>query len=163
MNHFILDHKTNLESLVVPTGTNETITVKSEFVVSPVGSNQPYLGIYNNGNIVIGSPVDHDNVIINSGIMFEFKRIIDNGTNYVLSTDDHGIEIVSTTYNTITLPTANGSGGLSYILSNGSGNINLRVVPQSGELIDGAAYIQLKRIYDHIQVMSNGVSEWYVV
>lgn len=76
---------------------------------------------------------------------------------------DYAVEVVSATYETIILPTSLNNGGQLYIISTTSGNPNLKVLPQSGESIDGSTFIQLKRMYDHIQIMSNSIEEWYIL
>jgi hypothetical protein len=130
---WILDNKNTIGSYIIPTGNTNKITVFGE------------------------------SLIINSGIDFNFKQIIDTETNYLLTDSDYAIEIISDTYNTITLPSALNIGGRTYIISRGSTNNNLILQAQIGETIDSRNIIQLKRINDHIKVMSNNISEWYVI
>lgn len=94
---------------------------------------------------------------------FNFKRIIDGGSNYILSDDDYAIEIVSDTYNSITLPTASGIGGRVYFTSRGSNNNNLIITAQNGELIDGYQTYKFAKKYTHMSVMSNNVNQWYII
>lgn len=160
---YILDDKTNLGYIVIPNGPNNKITVFSEFEVKPQTATEPYLGVYNDGTINIGGPNSSNNLIIEAGIDFDFKQIYGTDTNYNLTENDYAIEIMSDTYDTITLPTALNSGGRTYIISRGNNNNNLVLKAQTGENIDTRNEIPLKRKNDHIKVMSNGIDSYYRV
>ena len=94
---------------------------------------------------------------------FNFKRITDLGTNYILGEMDYAIEIVSDTYNTVTLPTALNKGGRVYLISRGSNNDNLQLVAQVGETIDDTNSYKYLRKYTRMSVMSNSVDKWYII
>lgn len=94
---------------------------------------------------------------------FNFKRITDSGTNYLLGETDYAIEIVSDTYNIVTLPTAAGRGGRVYSVSRASDNNTMHLTAQSGETIDGTQSYYYLRKYTHMTVMSNDVNKWYVL
>jgi hypothetical protein len=160
---YILDDKRNLGYIVIPNGPNDKITVFSEFEVKPQSATEPYFGIYNDGTINIGGPNSSNNLIIEAGVDFDFKQIFGLATNYNLTENDYAIEIMSDSYNTITLPTALNSGGRTYVLSRGSNNNNLVVKAQTGENIDSRQEIHLKRKNDHIKIYSNNIDSWYRV
>ncbi len=160
---YILDDKTNLGYIVIPNGPNNKITVFSEFEVQPQTATEPYLGVYNDGTINIGGPNSSNNLIIEAGVDFDFKQIYGTDTNYDLTENDYAIEIMSDSYNTITLPTALNSGGRTYMISRNSDNNNLVIKAQSGENIDSRTEIQLKRKNVHIKLYSNNIDSWYVI
>ncbi|MGL5935638.1 MAG: hypothetical protein ACRCZI_08435 [Cetobacterium sp.] len=162
---YLLDVKKNLGSFVIPTGSNNQITVFKDLLVNPTGTFDSYFSVLNTGDVIIGdnSELTYNNLVINAGLNLGFKQIIDAGTNYLMTDNDYSVEIISNTYNTITLPLASGIGGRTYIISRGSTNDNLVVQTQGGDLIDGRNIIQLKRINDHIQIQSNGINDWYMI
>ncbi len=94
---------------------------------------------------------------------FTFARITDNGTNYLLSSQDYAVEIVSDTYNTVVLPSAANIGGRVYLISRASNNDTFKVVAQPGETIDGDQEFKYLRKYTRMTLMSNDVSEWYII
>lgn len=161
---YLLDIKKNLGSFVIPTGTDNQVTVFKDLLVNPTGNNDSYFSVLNNGDVIIGdsSTLTYNNLIINAGLNLGFKQITDTNANYLMTDNDYSVEIISDTYNTVTLPLANGIGGRTYIISRGSNNNNLIVQAQPGDLIDGRNIIQLKRINDHIQIQSNGINDWYM-
>jgi hypothetical protein len=164
MNNYILDKKTNLASIVIPVGSTNNVTVNSQFQVTPFGTTQPYISTAAGGIVNIGSASNTNTVNINNTTTnVKFKQLVDNNTNYTMNVNDYAVEVVSSTYTTITLPSSGDDGGRMYVISTSSGNPNLIVIPQSGETIDGGNFIQLKRKYDHIQIMSNGIADWYVL
>lgn len=158
----IIDDKRNLGSLVIPVGNNNNITVYSEFSVIPTGYTITQFEVLNNGNITLGNNTTNNNLIINAGIDMDFKCIIDGGTNYILSENDYAVEIVSDTYTSVTLPSANLIGGRTYIISRGSNTV-ISLTAQVGENIDSRTSILLKRKHDHIKVMANNEDSWYVI
>ena len=161
---YILDIKTNLASIIVPTNNDSRVTIYSELEVIPENFSQPQLAIYNSGQIALGnSAVEGSNIVINAGSNVNFKQIFGNNTDFPLTINEYAIEIISDTYNTVTLPSALNIGGRSYLISRGSNNNNLVVRCQPGENIDTRNQIQLKRKNEHIQVMANGQDSWYII
>lgn len=122
----------------------------------------------NNQNIIdtVYNPVMGQNIypgVPTGGVSYNFKQIGGVITNYNLSLDDYAIEIVSNSINFVTLPPALNNGGRYYVISRGATtNNNLRLKTQPGDNIDMYEFIQLKRVADHINVMSNNVNSWYV-
>ena len=118
--------------------------------------------ISNNGDITIGNNTGE--VRLNGGICYNILRLTDAGTNYDIQDTDYIIEVVSSTYNTITLPPASNSSGCSFIVSRETSNTNknLLLIPQAGDDIDTYSEHQFRRP-GHIKVVSNGVNSWYVV
>lgn len=160
---YILDDKNNLGYIVIPNGPNDKITVFSEFEVKPQTATEPYLGVYENGDINIGGPNSSNNLIIEAGIDFDFKQIFGTDSNYDLTENDYAIEIMSDSYNTVTLPSALNSGGRTFIISRGSNNNNLVIKAQPGETIDSRQELPLKRKNVHTKLISNDQNLWYVI
>jgi hypothetical protein len=162
---FILDPaKANIGSLVIPVGSDPTVTVFADFEVSPLIGESAAFGIYDNGEILVGNNTMGNNILLNGGIDFNFKQITDTSlSNYNLTFNDYAVEIITDTIDTITLPLAMGIGGRTYIVSRGSNNNALAVVSQAGDNIDTRQFIKLNRIYTHMKLMSNGQDSWYVV
>ncbi len=176
---YILDDKKNIESYVVPTGTQPVITsmedtqIKALFSIGPndpakytfPASKAPGIGYIledTKGNGVLewvipaGGGTSGDQSI-------NFKRIVDGGTNYMLGATDYGIEIVSDTYNSVTLPLAGGAGGRVFFVSRASDNNNLKIITQGADTIDGYIERKFLRKYTHMTLMSNNVDKWYIV
>lgn len=161
---YLIDRKATIGSYVIPvTGTNQ-VNVFSEFAVSPINADIQF-GVFTNGDIQLGytAPGSNNNIIINSGIDFNFSQVTGTDTTYLLTQNDYAIEIISDTYNTVLLPSALGIGGRTYIISRGSNNPNLVVRTQNGENIDTRQEIQLRRKNDHIKVMANNIDSYYVI
>ncbi len=174
---YILDDKKNIETYIIPTGTQPILTsledtqIKAHF---SIGAND--LNKYNfpinrapgikytledtkgDGNLewVQSSGTSGDQSI-------NFKRIIDNGVNYILGTSDFGVEIVSDTYNFVTLPLAAGIGGRVFFVSRASNNGMLKIVTQGADTIDGRSDYRYMRKYTHMTLMSNDIDRWYIV
>lgn len=162
---YILDQKKNLGAFVIPVGASNKITTFGEFDVIPSGSTTSQFNVASDGTIQIGDSnnVTYNNLILNAGVNFQFRQITDAGTNYLMTNNDYAIEIISATYGSVTLPSASGIGGRTYIISNGSTNTALLVKSQIGDFIDKRTTINLKRINDHIRVQSNNIDEWYII
>jgi hypothetical protein len=162
---FLLDQKHNLGRYMIPNGPGFTVTCFEEFAVIPSGSTVNQFAVFADGTIQLGDGDDntYNNIIISGGITTNFKQITDTGTDYLLTNNDYAVEIISATYNSVTLPAAAGIGGRTYVISRGSTNNNLIVKSQIGDTIDGRTQIALKRINDHMQVQSNGINEWYMM
>jgi hypothetical protein len=99
---------------------------------------------------------------------YNFKRIIDSGTNYILGAEDYAIEIISNTYTRVTLPAAVGLGGRVYLISRGS-DINIQLYAYPGDNIDsgigtndGNPYT-FHRKYTRVVLMSNNINGWYTI
>lgn len=176
---YILDDKKNIESYVIPTGTQPIVTaledtqIKAEFSIGPNDSNKYIFPTTKAPGIgYILEDVKGDGVLewtqASSGggsgdPSFNFKRIVDSGTNYVLGATDYAIEIVSNTYNFVTLPLASGIGGRVFFVSRASDNNTLKIVTQGSDTIDGINNYHYLRKYTHMTVMSNSVDKWYIV
>lgn len=162
---FLLDDKNNLGRYVIPTGINNGVNVYSDFEVYPNGITNSHFSVYADGTIIIGdtTPGSYNNLVINAGISSSFRQLTDNATDYILTNNDYSVEVISNTYNSITLPPALNIGGRTYVISKGSSNPDFVVRASTGDMIDGRAQIGLKRTNDHIQVQSNGINEWYVL
>ncbi len=174
---YILDNKKNTSSYIVPVGSAPMMEslvdmqIKAELSVGPDNSQkytfpavkasglgyilQDTLGDGNLAWVPISDTAAGDP-------SFEFMRITDSGVDYVLDDEDHGIEIVSDTYTTVTLPTAAGIGGRVYFVSRGS-DTEIVLTAQTGETIDGLQTYTFHKKYTHLSVMSNGVDTWYVL
>lgn len=160
---YILDNKNNLESSVIPVGTTNNVTVYSEFNVIPNNYTIPRLNILNDGTAFIAGATSGSGGGETGGIDYNFRQIHDVITNYDLTLDDYAIEIMSNTINSVTLPLAANKGGRYYVISRGpTTNNNLILKPQVGDNIDMNQFIQLRRVGDHINVMSNDVNSWYI-
>lgn len=163
---YILDtNKKSVGKFVIPTGTEPKITVSEEVEVILEYGQNPSFNITNNGDIILGSSDLDNHIEFNGGICYNFKKIVDNETNYNLSHKDYFIEVVSETYDTITLPYANLNAGCSYIVSraNSNNNNNLKIYSQVEDDIDDRDFLSLKRPGQHINVMSNGENSWYII
>ena len=162
---FLIDDKTNLGRYVIPTGAGNIISVYNEFEIVPTGTTNKQFRVLSDGTIVLGKddPNTYNNLIINAGINTNFRQLTDAGTNYLMTNNDYSIEVISNTYNSVTLPAALGIGGRTYIISKGSTNPSFVVIAQPGDKIDGVSQIALKRTHDHFQIQSNGVDEWYII
>ena len=160
---YILDNKRNLGSFIIPVDSDNKIKVFREFEVQPQNLLYPQFGVYNNGDIVIGNVNNPNNVNITGGIDFTFERITTLDTDYILTENNYALEIVSDTYNFITLPLATGIGGRTYRISRGSDNDSLVLRCQPGDNIDSRSIIELKRKFAHLTVMSNNINSWYFV
>jgi hypothetical protein len=175
---YILDNKKNLGHYVVPTGTQPIVTaledtqIKAEFSIGPNDSTKytfPTTKAPGIGYILEDTLGDGNLqwVLASSGSSgdpsFNFKRIIDSETNYILGATDYAIEIVSDTYTTVTLPSAASIGGRVFFVSRGSDNDTLRIVAQLGETIDGGPDYRYLRKFTHMTVMSNDVNQWYII
>lgn len=177
---YILDDKKDIGAYVIPTGTAPVVEsladtqIKAEFSIGPDDSKKytfPTTKAPGTGYI-LEDTLGNGNlqwVLASSGggssgdPSFNFKRIIDGGTNYLLGGTDHAIEIVSDTYNTVTLPSAAGLGGRVFLVSRASNNNNLRIVTQIGETLDGGSSYRYLRKYTRMTVMSNDIDEWYII
>lgn len=175
---YILDNKKNLGHYVVPIGTNpivaalEDTQIKAEFSIGPndiakytfpttkaPGSGYVLEDTKGNGILewTLSSATGGGNP------SFNFKRIIDGGTNYILGDTDYAIDIVSDTYTTVTLPTAAGIGGRVFLVSRASNNATLKIMAQPGETIDKEQIYKYLRKYTRMTVMSNDINDWYIV
>jgi hypothetical protein len=149
---YILDDKKNLDSFVIPVGTANKINIYSEFNVIPSNYTTPRLSILNDGTTYVAGGAD-----------FNFRRVNAAVSNYDLTLNDYAIEIISNSINSVTLPYAVNNGGRYYVVSRGATtNNNLILKPQVGDNIDMQQFIQLRRVGDHINVMSNDVNSWYI-
>jgi hypothetical protein len=163
---YILDNKTNLGSIVIPVGVVPVITVYSGFSINQMQNSTSYFNVSTNGTINIGSADStvYNNVIVTSGIDYHFSQITDiTLTDYLLTKNDYAIEIIADSINTVTLPTAVGNGGRTYVVSRGSDNNNLTLQCQAGENIDTRSQILLSRKHVHLKLMSNGQDSWYII
>lgn len=163
---YILDNKTNIASMVIPVGDAQVVTVYNSFTVNPVkeSTGTTFLEINSTGIIRLGNPDAQNTVKLYSSLDVHFTQVVDTTlTDYQLNRDDYAIEIMSNTINTITLPTAMGSGGRTYVISRGSDNNNLIIRSQPNENIDTRQSLKMSRKYDHLQIMSNGQDSWYII
>ena len=161
---YILDQKSNLGSVIIPVGADNIVTVLAEFEVIPPPLTASQFSIRNNGDIAIGDPNSTNNVILNTGLKLNFRQLTGTDSDYLLTSDDYMLEVASDTYNTITLPSALGKGGISYVVSRGSTvNNNLVLRAQINETIDSRTQLSLVAAGDHIRVISNNIDTWYIV
>jgi len=181
---YILDNKKNTETYIIPEGSTPKLNalidteIQATFSIGtsntsnyifpterPVGSGYVLQDVLGDGNLewVLGDSLGGGGGGSSGNPSFNFKRITDGGTNYTLDDDDYAIEIVSDTYNTVTLPNATGRGGRVYFISRGSDNNDLILTAQAGETIDGWQERDFPRKYTHLTVMSNSVNKWYVI
>lgn len=156
---YILDNKNNLEAIVIPVGVNNNVSVYSEFNVIPSNYTTPRLNILNDGTAFIAGNGD----VGDGGIDFNFKQIGGTISNYDLTLADYAVEVISNNINSVTLPPAANNGGRYYVVSRGpTTNNGLILKTQVGDNIDMNQFIQLRRVGDHINVMSNNVNSWYI-
>ena len=161
---FLIDEKNDLGSFLIPTGAANDVTSFSAFYVQPPGFTDPIFSVEDSGDIILGDPLNPTPIVINANVQYKFTQLSGTDANYLLTTDDYAIEVMSNTYNTITLPTATGIGGRTYVISRGSTtNNNLALVAQGGENIDGRSSILLPQQGDHLMVMSNDLVSWYIL
>ncbi len=174
---YILDDKKNIESFIVPTSTVPIVTslndtqIKALFSIGQDDPNKytfpankaPGVGyiledVKGNGILEWVSPSG-----LSGDQSINFKRITDSGTNYLLGSTDYGVEIVSDTYNFVTLPLASNIGGRVFFISRASDNDNLKLVAQGTDTIDGHPDYKFLRKYTHLTLMSNNTDKWYIV
>ncbi len=177
---YILDNKKALGSYVIPAGTTPAVNslidtqIMAEFSIGPDDSKKyifPEEKAPGAGYILEDVKGDGNlSWVLPSGggggggdPSFNFKRITDGGLNYILGPADYAIEIVSDTYNFITLPLAAGLGGRVYFVSRASDNNTLKITTQGADTIDGGAQYKYLRKYTHMSVMSNDVNMWYII
>jgi hypothetical protein len=173
---FLLDDKKNLGKYVIPMGGTQIVTsynptqIKTTFMIGDNDAvkytfptirspNANYILKDVTGNGILTWEPDGGS---GSSIM-SFKKITDSGTNYDLLLDDHMVEIVSDTYNTVTLPNAIGLGGKEYIISRESNNNSLILVAPFGNNIDDRQSTGFWRKHTRINVVSNDTTSWYVL
>ncbi len=171
---YILDDKKDLGSYVIPTGSTPVITsfnptqIQNTLSIGPTNATKyTFPANPSPGPGYILQDVSGTGILTwelpSGGISFSWKRITDSGTNYNILSTDYGIDIVSATYNTVTLPTAVGNGGKSFVISRSSTNDNLTLIPQSGETIDNEPDSGFWRQYTRIVVISNNIGGWYII
>lgn len=157
---YILDHKQNLGSIVIPIGIIGSVVVYNEFAVITPSSTVSQFSITDNGDINLGGV---GTITITTELKLSFKQINGTDTDYLLDSKDYAVEVVSDTYNSITLPSAAGMGGVSYVISRGSTvNNNLVLRAQPGESIDCRSELLLELPGSHIRVISNNINTWYI-
>lgn len=169
MAYMLDNEKEDITSFLNTTGSGggggggETkLKIYGDFEVEPSPEAGIQFAVYGN-SVHIGNNNATTNLIIEGGVDFDFKQINDDGVDYQLADNDYAVEIISDTYETITLPSALDTGGRTYVISRGSNNSELVLQAQPGENIDDKPIIQLKRKNVHIKVMSNNIDSWYVV
>lgn len=145
---YILDNKTNLASIVIPVGETKIITVFSHLSVVPT----PEATLIPSFDTVNGI----------APIAPNFKRINNTDKNYNILSTDYAIDIISDTYTTVTLPLAANVGGKIYVIARTS-NTDIQIICQNGDTIDTTPVITLGRKYNHLNIMSNNVSTWYII
>ncbi len=160
---YIFDtRRKSLGTLAIPLGADDTVTVLSEFKVTPDAA-ETFLDIRENGEIFIGDDGGINNITLNGGIRYNFKQIIGVALNYDLEEDDYAIEIVSDTYNSVTLPFATGRGGRAFLISRGSDNNAFVIKTQIGDTLDTRTQVPIKRKNEHIRVMSFDNNKWFTI
>lgn len=102
------------------------------------------------------------NFSISGGIQYAYKELIDTATNYNITYDDHNIEVISDTYETITLPDALGKQGTTFMIYRNSDNNNLKIVTQLGQTIDTSLECRIRKKGFKITVMSDS-ENWIIV
>lgn len=109
-------------------------------------------------NLNMAAPVNIEQTI-NTGIggSGRFLKLDDTKTSYTLLDEDETVEVASTTYETIFLPTAVGKGGKKYVILRGvEGNQTLAIRSQLNELIDGVVQeLLLVANNQHVELLSN--------
>jgi hypothetical protein len=160
---FLLENKDNLASHMVPLGPDSIVTAYKGFEVVPDPTAPgAFFSVLASGSVTVGGN-GSDDVTLGAAVKSSFRSITDPIANYDVADDDYAVEIVSDTINTITLPAASGKGGKNYVISRRSNNNNLVVQAYPGDNIDSATTIELKRMYDHIEIMSNDIDTWYII
>lgn len=91
-----------------------------------------------------------------------FKQVNDDIINYVLSEYDYAIEVTNAAYNTISLPSAYGIAGRTYMILNGSDNVALVLRAFYGDNINGDPDVILER-NTPMKVVCNGRYGWYII
>jgi hypothetical protein len=160
---FLLEEKINLSNSMIPLGPDSVITSHKGFEVIP-DETAPgaFFSVLQSGSVIVGGN-GSDDVTLGAAVKSSFKSITDPITNYDVADDDYAVEIANDTINTVTLPTAEGKGGKNYVISRRSNNNNLVVQAYAGDNIDSRTVIELKRMYDHIEIMSNDIDSWYII
>jgi len=110
---------------------------------------------YTNINLQANSPFK---IIANGG--GPFLDLIDAKTSYTLLITDFMVQVSSSTYQTIYLPSTFGLGAQQFYISNNSWQ-TIVVWAQSGNYIDGKEYINLKG-GSHARFTSNSYTNWYM-
>ena len=163
MSAYILDpDKKSLGKSIVLQGTNPIVTIYDETQIILNPADGPVFEISNDGNIVVGGPNVNNFINLNGGICYNFKQIGGTDANYDLTSNDYMVEVISDLINTVTLPSAVGNAGCSYIIARGeTTNRDLFLTTQINEDIDGSTTCQFRRAKMHIKVISNGDGNWY--
>lgn len=89
-----------------------------------------------------------------------FLDLIDTKTSYAIQTSDYMVQVSSTTYQFLYLPTANGIGSKQFYISNNSTQ-TITVWAQTGDFIDGKVFLKLKE-QAHSIFTSNSHNDWYL-
>jgi hypothetical protein len=95
--------------------------------------------------------------------LYPFIRLTGILTNYNVESTDCVIDVVSDTFNTITLPFAAGLGGKMFIINRSSNNDAMTVVPQSGDNIDGFPVFYVDMKDTRLLVVSDNILDWFIV
>jgi hypothetical protein len=82
---------------------------------------------------------------------------------YEVQTSDRAVLLADGTALDVTLPlVANFKNQPLLVKKKGAAAVNMRLVPQSGELIDGASSLTVAQAYGAVEVFSDGV-EWHLI
>jgi hypothetical protein len=117
----------------------------------------PIIG--NTGMVGINLQAVPPNQIIASTLN-AFLDLTDTNTSYAIQMADYMIQVSSTTYQFLYLPSANGIGSKQFYISNNSTQL-VTVMAQTGDFIDGSPFLKLKG-QSHSTFTANSYNDWYL-
>jgi hypothetical protein len=161
MEYMLDPTKNNVGKTVFPL---DGTTVIDNFEVQPDVNMEPVFTV-DGKEIEIGGQSTQNMIKLYGGICHNFKQLTGADTNYDMLTSDYFVEVVSDTYNTVTLPLASTYIGCAYIISRGANNTNnkFRITTQTVDTIDGRDDVYLRRAGYHAKLISNGMNTWYII
>lgn len=140
MSFFILDpSKNTVSDTIIPTGTSAA-----------------------NANIVIPTTVVIQNISTPNTIKETYVKLINLGTSYTVLSIDNTIEVASSTYISIVLPTSMNNPNKKYtIMRSFAGNSITTVYPYSlNETIDNYPNVEMAHGGDIVELISDGEGNW---
>ena len=147
--------------VVVNNGTIGSVIV-AQNLDGVLSGNDPLITVDENNVIGIGS--ESNSIKFNSGLCHKFIQLTDNETNYNLTDKDWGIQVISPTYETITLPVIT-TAGCEYLIEKNNGNNDpLRILTSGGNLIDGDSELTIIDNDTRFKVLSDpDLQNWSII
>jgi hypothetical protein len=153
---FLLDpDKVTSGSIVQTTEDQETVIYDNE------GNTAIEIG--DNGGIVIGESGVSNEVRIEGSLFLNFTKLEDTDTLYNISNNDYIVEVVSTTYTDVQLPTDVDEGRSIIIIRAYSNTTELNILAPPGGFIDDVTSCSLTIPGSRMQLVCNGNNRWYII